>query len=129
MIGTAVMVAKIATGEIEDENDESKPTVKRARAGGKKSGQFVLHAKVLHGNLYDGHTLGTVITETQQLTGREIERIYVDKETSAKPVGGVILVAGGGFVAVRPSRSGGWRPDRRGRDRLRVSSRQHLGAA
>jgi len=44
-----------------------------------KSGQFVLHAKVLHGNPYDGHTLGTVITETQQLTDREIERIYVDK--------------------------------------------------
>jgi len=32
VIGTAIMVAKITTGEIEDENDESKPTVK-TRAG------------------------------------------------------------------------------------------------
>ena len=44
-----------------------------------KGGQFVLHAKALHGNPYDGHTLGTVITKTQDLTGREIERVYVDK--------------------------------------------------
>jgi len=39
----------------------------------------VLHAKALPGNPYDGHTLGTVIAETQALTGREIERVYVDK--------------------------------------------------
>ncbi len=44
-----------------------------------KGGQFVLHAKAFHGNPYDGHTLKTVIEETQELTGREIERIYVDK--------------------------------------------------
>jgi len=44
-----------------------------------KGGQFVLHAKALHGNPYDGHTLRTVIEETQKLTGREIERVYVDK--------------------------------------------------
>ena len=44
-----------------------------------KGGQFVLHAKALPGNPYDGHTLGTVIAETQALTGREIERAYVDK--------------------------------------------------
>lgn len=39
-----------------------------------KGGQFVLHAKALPGNPYDGHTLGAVIEETQALTGREIER-------------------------------------------------------
>jgi len=44
-----------------------------------RGGQFVLHAKAFHGNPYDGHTLGTVIAETQALTGREIERVYVDK--------------------------------------------------
>ena len=44
-----------------------------------KGGQFVLHAKALPGNPYDGHTLGEVIKETQTLTGREIERAYVDK--------------------------------------------------
>lgn len=44
-----------------------------------KGGQFVLHAKALHGNPYDGHTLASVIEETQALTGREIERVYADK--------------------------------------------------
>ncbi len=42
-------------------------------------GQFVLHARTLPGNPYDGHTLRTVIEDTQKLTGREIERAYVDK--------------------------------------------------
>jgi IS5 family transposase len=39
----------------------------------------VLHAAALPGNPYDGHTLGAVIEGTQRLTGREIERAYVDK--------------------------------------------------
>ena len=42
-------------------------------------GQFVLHAKALPGNPYDGHTLRDVIEDTQKLTGCEIERAYVDK--------------------------------------------------
>ena len=44
-----------------------------------KGGQFVLHAASLPGNPYDGHTLDTVLEETQALTGREIERAYVDQ--------------------------------------------------
>jgi IS5 family transposase len=44
-----------------------------------KGGQFILHAKALPGNPYDGHTLKEVIAETEALTGRGIERIYVDK--------------------------------------------------
>jgi IS5 family transposase len=47
-----------------------------ARAPG---GQFVLHAKALPGNPYDGHTLRSAIEGTERLTGREIERVYVDK--------------------------------------------------
>jgi IS5 family transposase len=47
-----------------------------ARAPG---GQFVLHATSLPGNPYDGHTLKTVVEDTQQLTGRQIERAYADK--------------------------------------------------
>jgi transposase, IS5 family len=47
-----------------------------ARAPG---GQFVLHAKALPGNPYDGHTLAAVIEATERLTGRSIERAYVDK--------------------------------------------------
>ena len=42
-------------------------------------GQFVLQAKALPGNPYDGHTLRAAIEDTQRLTGREIERAYVDK--------------------------------------------------
>src|SRR5437763_61850 len=44
-----------------------------------KGGQFVLHAKALHGNPFDGHTLGPVITELEQQTGVETRRIHVDK--------------------------------------------------
>ena len=44
-----------------------------------KGGQFILHAKALPGNPYDGHTLKEVIAETEALTGREIERVYVDR--------------------------------------------------
>jgi IS5 family transposase len=44
-----------------------------------KGGQFILHAKALPGNPYDGHTLRQAIEETEALTGREIERAYVDK--------------------------------------------------
>lgn len=44
-----------------------------------KGGQFILHAKALPGNPYDGHTLKEAIEETEALTGRKIERAYVDK--------------------------------------------------
>lgn len=51
-------------------------TTTNARAPG---GQFVLHARALHGNPYDGHTLRRVIEETQAMTGVEVRRVYVDK--------------------------------------------------
>ncbi|MGY4501244.1 IS5 family transposase [Bradyrhizobium sp. GM24.11] len=44
-----------------------------------KGGQFVLHAKALHGNPFDGHTLGPVIVDMEKLTGVEARRIHVDK--------------------------------------------------
>jgi IS5 family transposase len=44
-----------------------------------KGGQFVLHAQALHGNPYDGHTLGPVIAELEKQTGVETSRIHVDK--------------------------------------------------
>jgi transposase, IS5 family len=47
-----------------------------ARAPG---GVFVLHASALPGNPYDGHTLRQAIAATEKLTGRTIERAYVDK--------------------------------------------------
>ena len=39
----------------------------------------MLHAQALHGNPYDGHTLGTVIAGTEDLTGVAVRRIHVDK--------------------------------------------------
>jgi len=44
-----------------------------------KGGQFVLHAKALHGNPFDGHTLGPAIADMTQLLGVEPRRIHVDK--------------------------------------------------
>ena len=44
-----------------------------------KGGQFVLHAQALHGNPYDGHTLGPVVAEMEALTGVEVRRIHLDK--------------------------------------------------
>lgn len=44
-----------------------------------QGGQFVLHAKALHGNPYDGHTLGPIIADLERLTGVEAQRIHVDK--------------------------------------------------
>ena len=44
-----------------------------------KGGQFVLHAKALHGNPFDGHTLGPIVADIEKLTGVEARRIHVDK--------------------------------------------------
>ena len=44
-----------------------------------KGGQFVLHAKALHGNPYDGATLKPMINDMEKLTGVETRRIHVDK--------------------------------------------------
>ncbi len=42
-------------------------------------GQFVLGARALPGNPYDGHTLAAGIAQTERLTGVEVERAYVDR--------------------------------------------------
>lgn len=39
----------------------------------------MLHAKALHANPFDGHTLGPVVAELEQLTGVETRRIHVDR--------------------------------------------------
>jgi len=44
-----------------------------------RGGQFVLHTKALHGNPFDGHTLGPVLAEMTRLLGVEPRRIHVDK--------------------------------------------------
>jgi IS5 family transposase len=42
-------------------------------------GQFVLGARALPGNPYDGHTLAEQIAQTERITGVEVERAYVDR--------------------------------------------------
>ena len=44
-----------------------------------KGGQFVLDAKALHGNPFDGHTLRTAVAGVEDTTGVEVRRIHVDK--------------------------------------------------
>ncbi len=44
-----------------------------------KGGQFVLHARALHGNPFDGHTLGPAIADIERMTGIEVKRGHVDK--------------------------------------------------
>lgn len=44
-----------------------------------RGGQFVLAAKALPGNPYDGHTLSTVIPHIEKIVGNEIKRVIVDK--------------------------------------------------
>lgn len=44
-----------------------------------KGGHFILSARSLHGKPYDGHTLSSTVADTQNITGVEIARMYVDK--------------------------------------------------
>jgi hypothetical protein len=53
------------------------------RTVGVKAGQFVLHARALPGNPYDGHTLRGIIEETQRLIGRETSALMSTRDTAA----------------------------------------------
>ena len=44
-----------------------------------RGGQFVLRAQALHGNPFDGHTLGPAVADLENNTGIEVKRIHVDK--------------------------------------------------
>jgi IS5 family transposase len=46
---------------------------------GPKGGQSVLHAKALHGNPFDGHTLAGAIADIETNAGAEVRRAHVDK--------------------------------------------------
>src|SRR6266566_6977041 len=43
-----------------------------------KGGHFILQARALHGNPYDGHTLKTALEDIQNIVGRAPQRIAVD---------------------------------------------------
>jgi transposase, IS5 family len=53
-------------------------TLKRSSGG-----QFVLHAKALPGNPYDGHTLASVIPAIEKTTGATLSRILAMPGTAA----------------------------------------------
>ena len=44
-----------------------------------RDGQFVLHARALHGNPFDGYTLGPAIADIERMTGIEVKRGHVDR--------------------------------------------------
>jgi len=43
-----------------------------------KGGQFAIHAKALPGKPYDGHTLKTILSDIEKLTGATLKRILAD---------------------------------------------------
>jgi IS5 family transposase len=50
-------------------------TINRTAPGG----QFVIGARTLPGNPFDGHTLANQIAQTERITGVPVERAYVDR--------------------------------------------------
>jgi transposase, IS5 family len=44
-----------------------------------KGGHFILQARALHGNPYDGHTLETALDDIRQIVGRSPGRVAVDQ--------------------------------------------------
>ena len=43
-----------------------------------KGGQFMVHAKAMPGNPYDGHTLATVIPDIEHMVGASLDKVVVD---------------------------------------------------
>ena len=61
------------------------------------SGGIIIGAKSFFGNPYDGHTLEEVIKQAEAISGKEIEKIYVDKGYKGKqhhPKGKEVYVSG-----------------------------------
>src|SRR5260370_1198998 len=50
-----------------------------------KGGQFVLRAKALHGNPFDGHTLKRAVIDIEKNPGLEVTRIHVDRGYRGHP--------------------------------------------
>ncbi|MEE3626582.1 IS5 family transposase [Nitrospirillum sp. BR 11752] len=44
-----------------------------------KGGLFVLHAQAIHGNPFDGHTLAKAVADIKANTGRDPDRVHVDR--------------------------------------------------
>ena len=95
--------------------------VRRALEMAQSADQFVLHAKALRGNPYDGHTLGLVVAEMEELTEEEARRTLVDKSYRGRNHSYEVSVWISGQV-LSPRRSPRGRPRQRrtGRRRLQL---------
>jgi transposase, IS5 family len=66
-------------------------------------GQFVLGARTLPGNPYDGHTLAAGIAQAERITGVEIERAYVDRGYRGHDAGGARVILSGQKRGITPT--------------------------
>ena len=66
-------------------------------------GQFVLGARTLPGNPYDGHTLAAGIAQAERITGVGIERAYVDRGYRGHDAGGARVILSGQKRGVTPT--------------------------
>ena len=71
------------------------------------SGGFIIGAKSFFGNPYDGHTLNESIKQAEVISGKEIEKIYVDKGYKGKqnhPKGKEVYLSGQKRLSVAEKR-------------------------
>jgi hypothetical protein len=66
-------------------------------------GQFVLGARTLPGNPYDGHTLAAGIAQAERITGVGIERAYADRGYRGHDAGGARVILSGQKRGVTPT--------------------------
>ena len=66
-------------------------------------GQFVLGARALPGNPYDGHTLAAQIARTERITGVGIERAHVDRGYRGHDAGGARVILSGQKRGITPT--------------------------
>ena len=57
----------------------------RHESASRKGGHFILHARALHGNPYDGHTLKLALDDIQNIVGRTPQRVAVDLRIQGAP--------------------------------------------
>lgn len=66
-------------------------------------GQFVLGARTLPGNPFDGHTLADQISQTERITGVPIKRAYVDRGYRGHDADGARVFVSGQKRGVTPT--------------------------
>ena len=66
-------------------------------------GQFVLGARALPGNPYDGHSLAAQIAQTERITGTEVEPTYVDRGYRGHNADGARVILSGQKRSITPT--------------------------